>query len=80
MRLSGNTSAFTDPESEMTDRLLTRAEVESRFGIARTTIYRLMRAGDFPTPVRVGPRAVRWRECELEDWLASRPKATGQAA
>ena len=46
----------------MTDRLLTRAEVESRFGIARTTIYRLMRAGDFPTPVRVEPRAVRWRE------------------
>ena len=62
----------------MHDRLLTRAEVETRCGIARTTIYRLMRAGQFPEPVRVGPRAVRWPERELENWLASRPRATGE--
>ena len=62
----------------MNDRLLTRTEVQTRCGIARTTIYRLMRAGQFPEPVRIGPRAVRWPECELEAWLAARPRATGE--
>lgn len=64
----------------MNDRLLTRPEVESRCGIARSTIYRLMRAGEFPEPLRVGPRAVRWPASEVEDWLAERPRATGEVA
>ena len=59
------------------DRLLRREEVEIRCGIARTTIYRLMRAGQFPEPVKVGPRAVRWSSSELEAWLTNRPRATG---
>ena len=62
------------------DRLLTRTEVEARFGIARSTIYRLMRCGKFPEPIKIGPRAVRWRERELEAWLADRPRATGDQA
>ena len=60
------------------DRLLTRAEVETRCAIARTTIYRLMRAGQFPEPIKVGPRAVRWPSSEIEAWLAGRPRATGE--
>ena len=59
------------------NNLLTRREVSARCGIARTTIYRLMRAGLFPEPVRVGIRAVRWNEHELASWLASRPRAHG---
>ena len=59
------------------DRLLTRAEVQARCGISRTTIYKQMRAGLFPDPVRVGTRAVRWRESDVQSWLASRPRATG---
>ena len=61
------------------DRFLTRAEVEQRFSIARSTIYRLMRSGAFPEPIRVGPRAVRWRASDLDAWLASRPYARGEA-
>ena len=68
----------------MQDRLLRREEVETRCGIARTTIYRLMRAGQFPEPVKVGPRAVRWPASEIEAWawlglawLAARPRASG---
>ena len=63
-----------------TDRLLRRQEVETRCGIARATIYRLMRCGEFPEPLKVGPRAVRWLESEIETWLAERPRATGEAA
>ena len=57
--------------------LLTRAEVEARCRIARTTIYRLMREGAFPEPIRIGPRAVRWRLSELDEWLAGRPYSHG---
>ena len=64
----------------MNDRLLTRPEVETRCGIARSTIYRLMRTGQFPLPVKVGPRAVRWPQHELDAWLAERPRATGEVA
>lgn len=62
------------------DRMLRRGEVEQRTGMSRSTIYRLMREGDFPLPHRIGQRAVRWRESELETWLASRPLATGLKA
>ena len=65
---------------QTTFRLLPRREVESMTGLSRTSIYRLMRLGRFPEPVRVGPKAVRWDEQELVRWLASRPKATGRAA
>ena len=58
-------------------RLLRRAEVERYYQIGRSTIYRLMRAGLFSEPIRVGPRAARWPEQELMDWLARRPRATG---
>ena len=63
-----------------TDRLLHRAEVEAKTGLGRSTIYRLMRQGEFPTPIKIGPRAVRWPQSELDDWLANRPRATGETA
>ena len=64
----------------MTDRLLNRAEVQERCGIARTTIYRLMRTGQFPEPLQIGPRAVRWKESEIAEFVESRPRATGDGA
>ena len=39
--------------------LLRREEVEERFGLSRSWIYREMRAGRFPEPVRIGKRTVR---------------------
>lgn len=62
------------------DRLLRRSEVEARVGLGRTSIYRLMRQGRFPEPLKVGPKAVRWPESEIEAWLAARPRASGEAA
>ena len=60
-----------------TDRLLRRSEVQSRTALGRSSIYRKMRDGSFPEPLKVGVRAVRWRESEIEGWLAARPRATG---
>ena len=59
------------------DRLLRREEVETRCGIARSTIYRLMDEGRFPRPLRIGERTVRWLESDITRWLVSLPRATG---
>ncbi len=59
------------------DRLLRLSEVQIRTGLARTTIYRKMRDGSFPEPLKIGARAVRWPESEIAAWLAARPRATG---
>ena len=61
----------------MQDRLLRRREVERITGVSRASIYRLMRNGSFPLPVRVGSTAVRWKESDIADWIESRPLATG---
>ncbi|WP_294072735.1 AlpA family phage regulatory protein [Sphingomonas sp.] len=37
-----------------------------------TRIYADMAAGTFPKPVRIGVRAVAWRESELRAWLDQR--------
>ena len=62
------------------DRLLRREEVEARTGLARSSIYRKMREGSFPEPLKIGARAVRWPSSEIEDWLSGRPRATGEGA
>lgn len=59
----------------MTDRILRRLEVEARTGLARATIYARLKNQDFPEPVRLGKRAIGWRESDISAWLSSRPSA-----
>ena len=57
----------------MSGELLTRPEVETRTGLSCSSIYRLMSEGEFPTPIKIGQRAVRWRSNDLEAYLENRP-------
>ena len=52
------------------DRLLNKWRVEERTSLDITTIYRKMKAGTFPQPVRVGRRRVAWRESDIAAWQA----------
>lgn len=54
------------------DRILRRAEVEARTGLARSTIYGMVSKGDFPKPIRLTPGSVGWVSSEIDDWLLSR--------
>ena len=42
-------------------------------GLSRSTLYRLIADGQFPRPVRLGPRAVAWRRSDVEAWSEARP-------
>ena len=59
------------------ERLLTVKEVVELSGLTRRTVYTQMREGRFPTCLKLGERAVRWRLSEIEEWLAGLPRATG---
>jgi len=52
--------------------ILRRREVEKLTGLARSTIYQYVKAGGFPTPVRLGARAVDWRYADVLDWINTR--------
>lgn len=52
-----------------TERLLRRQDVEGLVGLKHSALYRWMKTGDFPRPVRLGGRAVRWRLSDIEDWM-----------
>lgn len=56
------------------DCLLPIRTVQKRVGLSSTSIYRLMAEADFPQPVKVGPKAVRWSSREIEHWVALRPR------
>lgn len=53
-------------------RVIRRPEVEFRVGLARSTIYELIKKGNFPAPVQLGARAVGWIESEVEAWLRAK--------
>lgn len=41
-------------------------------GLARSTIYAAIKAGSFPAPFPLGPRAVGWSAAAVEAWLEAR--------
>jgi len=53
---------------ERIKRFLRLPAVIEMVGIKRTAIYERIKAGTFPAPVQLGPRAVAWDEQELAQW------------
>lgn len=59
----------TDDWQEL--RCLSIHEVVQMVGMSRPTIYRRIRAGEFPSPVRISNRRVAWRVLDIGNHLAS---------
>ena len=55
-------------------QLLTLREVMQMTALSRSAVYVLMDTTQFPQPIRIGRRAVRWVEQEVLDFIASRPR------
>lgn len=55
--------------------LLTSSQVMQITGIGcRSTLWRAVRANQFPSPLVLGARSIRWRVDEVEGWINSRPR------
>ena len=54
-------------------RLLRKAVVCERLGLAISTLEKLVRNGDFPPPRKVTGHAVAWLESEVNDWVSNLP-------
>lgn len=54
------------------DRLLRLPLVEEAVGLRKSTIYLLMRRGEFPKCVQVTPRCVAWPESAVLQWVQDR--------
>jgi prophage regulatory protein len=51
------------------DPLLRLASVTEATCLGRSTIYRMMDAGQFPRPLVLGPGSVRWRTSAIVQWM-----------
>lgn len=64
----------TDPPSPG-DRFLRLPAVLERTGMSRSWIFQAVKDERFPAPMRIGGRAIAWREQEVTCWLDARPRA-----
>ena len=69
-QIAGATGAAARAAVVNKPKLLDKWEVEDVTSLDITTIYRKMKAGTFPQPVRVGRRRVAWRESDIAAWQA----------
>ena len=44
-------------------------------GMGRTTVWRLEKAGRFPSRRQISPGSVAWLKDEVDAWISSRPLA-----
>jgi prophage regulatory protein len=72
-------AAATPAAPRRLERLLDKWAIEEQTSLDITTIYRKIKDGTFPSPVRVGKRRVAWRESDISRWLSDLT-TTGKAA
>jgi predicted DNA-binding transcriptional regulator AlpA len=64
-------------------KLLSKSEVARIVGYHPESMMRMVRAGGFPAPIRMGEAAnapARWLESEVEEWLDQRISARDHLA
>ena len=50
-------------------KFLRLPSVIEKVGLSRSQIYKLIQQGDFPEPVKIGPKISVWIEEKLEVWM-----------
>jgi prophage regulatory protein len=55
-------------------RILRLPDVESKTGLACSSIYLMIANNLFPSPIKLGKRSVGWLENEIDQWIEERIK------
>lgn len=53
-------------------RLIRRKEVQTKTGLGASSIYAMMKNGEFPECLNLSERRVAWIESEVDQWIANR--------
>ncbi len=53
-------------------QLLRLRQVQSTTGLSRSAIYDMASRGQFPSPIKIGPRASAWVAAEVDAWIERR--------
>ena len=56
----------------MNQKILRLKVVQDFTGLSRSTIYAMLKNGNFPQSVKLGLRSVGWYEADIQGWIASR--------
>ncbi|APY91875.1 MULTISPECIES: helix-turn-helix transcriptional regulator [Burkholderia] len=56
----------------MANRILRLVGVLEATGVSKGAIYKWVREGKFPEPVRLSARTVGWRQVDVDAWLEAR--------
>ena len=62
----------TQPDIQAEVSFLRLPELKSVTGLSKSSLYALIRAKTFPSPVQLGPRMVAWVRSEVRQWAAER--------
>ncbi len=63
----------------MEKALLTRKDVEHYVSLGKDTLYKMIREGRFPKPVRPSGTKVLWKKKDVDDWVeAQTPEAASK--
>jgi len=60
-------------------RILRRQDVRNRIGLPKSTIYALIKKGQFPAPIKLSERNSGWLESEIDSWVSERVQASRPA-
>ncbi len=61
----------------MCTQILKLNEVVQRTTLSSSTVYRLIKAGHFPKPIKLATHASGWLESEINEWIIDRREASG---
>lgn len=68
----------TQTEPNKPEKYLRLPAVENLTALRKSSIYSAVKAGTFPKPIRLGARAVAWKESDIAVWQAQREQAGAQ--
>lgn len=62
------------------ETLIRIGEVQGICGIGKSEIYQQLSLGNFPKPVKLSARCVRWAKSEIDGWVKARLQERGTGA
>jgi len=58
--------------------LITMSEIRAMLKIGRTAGYELINRSDFPAPISISSKCLRWVGSEVENWINSQKKGSSR--